>query len=74
MCVCVCVCVCVCLCQVKILFNDGSLNKHFTCFLTSSHHNNKLRGGRGGGGELQERTNKRECACVHVCYTFLTQQ
>ena len=28
--------------QVKIFFNDGSLSKHFTCFFTSSHHNNKL--------------------------------
>ena len=43
----VCVCVCVWVCevksnQVKIFFNDGSLNKHFTCIFTSSHHSNRL--------------------------------
>ena len=36
------ICVCVKLSQVKIFFNDRSSNKHFTCFFTSSHHNNKL--------------------------------
>ena len=45
LCLCLCVCVCVFVCvkvKVKIFFNDGSLSKHFTCFFTSSHHNNKL--------------------------------
>ena len=52
--------------QVKFFFNDGLLNKHFTCFFlhqairTINYEREKereVRGG-GGGGELQERTNK----------------
>ena len=49
--------------QVKIFFNDGSLNKHFTCFFTSSHQNREKERevkGWGGGGRGEEESSKSE--------------
>ena len=67
-CVCVCLFVCVKSSQVKIFFNDGSLNKHFTCFFfflhqairTINYEREKEREVCGGGGRGGEESCKSE--------------